>query len=94
MFPLALKLKNERADATADFSIAMKTSATFELIGIGTNQMSLGPCEERCLPLQTLIPKPGVYDLQALEVKMVGSDGYASSFLLPESQWIVTVSQS
>ena len=94
VLPLTVKLKNELTTSSVEFMLAVNGGSTFELIGMASRRVSLTGGEECLLPMQALIPNPGVHDLQVLEVKIVKWHGRCPLLFLPDSQWIVTVVQS
>jgi hypothetical protein len=88
---LLVKLRNQLVSSKIDFKLGVSASPTFEIIGMESTLMSLEGGEERTIPLQALIPRPGVHNLQRLEVKLEQELG---SYSFPESQWLVSVAQA
>jgi hypothetical protein len=88
---LLVKLQNQLVSSKVDFRLGVSASPTFEIIGMESTLMSLEGGEELTIPLQALIPRPGVHNLQRLEVKLEQELG---SYSFPESQWLVSVAQA
>jgi len=90
--PIKLTLRNLLLESPVNLILSVKDSTTFEMIGFNVMRLSFEPQEEKTIPLEALIPWPGVHNLQAFDLTVKRDE---EEFLYPlKQQWIITVSDT
>lgn len=89
MVPVVITLCNRLLESPVEFLLSAEKQQGWEVIGFDCLRLSLEPSESTEIPVEALIPKAGLHNLQALQVtvKRPGED-------LPFSfshQWLVHV---
>lgn len=87
--PVKLTLRNQLLESPVNLMLSVKNDTTFELIGFNVMRLSFQPQEEKTIPLEALIPRAGVHNLQAFDLTVKREE---NEILYPlKQQWIVTV---
>mmetsp|Transcript_22289 Transcript_22289/g.55070 ORF Transcript_22289/g.55070 Transcript_22289/m.55070 type:complete len:1626 (+) Transcript_22289:223-5100(+) len=91
--PVKLTLRNQLLESAVNLSLAVKDNTTFELIGFNVVRLSFQPQEEKTIPLEALISRAGVHNLQAFDLTVKREE--EEEFFYPlKQQWIVTVTDT
>ncbi|KAL3943892.1 MAG: hypothetical protein SGBAC_002050 [Bacillariaceae sp.] len=90
--PVKLTLRNQLLESAVKLVLSVKDDTTFELIGCNVMPLVFQPQEEKTIPLEALIPRAGIHNLQAFELTVKREE---EEFFYPlKQQWIVTVTDS
>lgn len=90
--PVKLTLRNQLLESAVNLVLSVKDDTTFELIGCNVMPLVFQPQEDKTIPLEALIPRAGVHNLQAFELTVKREE---EEFFYPlKQQWIVTVTDS
>lgn len=90
---MRITLRNRTVASDMDFELIMEQSSTFELVGVERLILSLQAGKEITIPFEALIPRPGVHNLQTLQLNIKNQDEAAATpqvYKFP-LQWLVTV---
>jgi hypothetical protein len=91
---MRITLRNRTiASGIIDFKLIMEQSSTFELIGVEHLILSLEAGKEITIPFEALIPRPGIHNLQTLQLSIKKQDEAIPQVYKFPLQWLVTVAQ-
>jgi len=87
--PFEITLRNRLVDAGVFFEFSVQRPKGFDFIGTESFQWALEGGEELTVPIQAVVPKGGVYNLQCVRLTVTKTDKKVP-YLFP-LQWIVRV---
>lgn len=88
LVPLKVRLRNQLVTESVRFEFSLDYES-LDMIGPGYFQRSLSASEDVSINLIIMLPAAGVYDLQKVNLKMLGERNSTYTF---DFQWIVTLS--
>lgn len=91
LVPLKVTLRNRLLECPVCFRYALEPHS-YELTGVSTGRMDLQPDGQAELSVQALIPRPGIFDLQALQLSVRQGNEEATYQL--SQHWLVSVSDN
>jgi hypothetical protein len=89
---LDVTVRNRLIDAAVEFEFSLEPQKTFEIMGGECFSWNMEGGEELTVPLQAVIPSPGIYNLQSVRLTVI-KEGKRVPYLFP-LQWMVNVSSS
>lgn len=92
MVPLSITLHNRMLESPVQFFLSVEKTPGWEVVGFDVLSLSLQPSENIEIPVEALIPKAGIHNLQALQVTVRHEDD-ERPFPLPH-QWLIHVTDS
>ena len=87
---MQISICNRLVESKVDFEFSLESREDFEFTGTDRFRKSLNGGEGITFPLQAIIFKSGMYDLQCVKVIIFGSDGTETPYIFP-LQWIVHI---
>lgn len=88
LVPLKVTLRNRLLDFPVSFQYTLEPHS-YELRGVSTSRMDLQPDGQAEFSVQALIPRPGIFDLQALQLSVRQGNEEVTYQL--SQQWLVSV---
>lgn len=89
---MKVTLRNRMLESPVKFYVSVEEYPAFELIGLDMLRLSLEAREETTIPIQALIPRAGVYNLQALHLTVRQNSEERAHRL--QQQWLVSVADT
>jgi hypothetical protein len=86
--PMKVTLRNRLLESPVDFMFSLEPTS-YDLVGLKMHRFKLDPDGEVTIPLQCLISRPGIFDLQSLRLTVVQGDDEVTYKL--SQQWLVCV---
>ena len=90
MVPIVITLCNRLLEAPVEFLVSAEKQQGWEVIGFDALPLLLEPSASTEIPLEALIPKAGIHNLQALQVTVKQQQGEDLPFSFSH-QWLVHV---
>ncbi len=89
--PIRVTLRNRMLESSVQFFLSVEKNPGWEVIGFDVLALSLQPSENVDIPMEALIPRAGIHNLQGLQVT-VRQGEEDLPFPLPH-QWLIHVTE-
>ena len=87
---MEISIRNRLARSTVDFNFHLEGTSDFDLIGCSRFRKKLIGGDNLSLPIEALIFRPGMFNLQSVKVTIYHPDGNETPYIFP-MQWMVRV---
>jgi len=87
---MEISIRNRLARSTVDFNFHLEGTSDFDFIGFSCFRKTLTGGDDLSLPIEALIFRPGLFNLQSVKVTIYHPDGHETPYVFP-MQWIIQI---